>query len=189
MIINAKDKLRGARAFVSDMLARQCLSEFLDAPEFSFSLLLNPDAKSVVSNFDAQICVATAGEYVGCAVSHLPVGIGLAKSEPFSFQTAQAILSDSELRNVFSFSKYSFSELLIKDLCDEPLLQERFSVYRSLKTAQFHSSGRSIREKKNNITFDCSDNKITCSNENYSVLASKFISDKNLAVSIIERCK
>ena len=104
-ILNAKDKIRAAQAFVADMLARQCLSELLDAPEFSFSLLLNPDSRSIVSNFDAQISIATAGEYVGCAVSRMPVGIALEIPGTFSFGDAQAFLSDSEIRNIFSYSK------------------------------------------------------------------------------------
>ncbi len=186
-IINAKDKLKGAQAFVADMLARQSLSELADAPEFSFSLLLNPDSKSVVSNFDAKISIGTADEYVGCAVSRLPIGIALEKAESFTFAEAQSLLTDSEMRNLFSYSKYSFAENLNKEICDERVLQKKFAGYKALKTAQFRSSGRGIRDKRNNISFDCTEAGIVCSDCHYQVIVSEFYEDKNLSVSIIEK--
>ena len=103
-ILGAKDKVKGAQAFVADMLARQCLSELCDAPEFSFSLLINPDSKSVVTNFNAEISVSTAGEYVACAVSTVPVGISIVKAGDFTFSEAQELLTDAEIRYLFSFS-------------------------------------------------------------------------------------
>ncbi len=186
-ILGAKDKVKGAQAFVADMLARQCLSELCNAPEFSFSLLINPDSKSVVTNFNAEIFVATAGEYVACAVSTAPVGISIVKAEDFTFSEAQELLTDAEIRYLFSFSKYSFAELVSKKICDEPELVEKFSVYKSLKTAQFFASGRGIRERKNIASFDFSDNAIICSNNDYSVSLSEYLADNKLAVSIVER--
>lgn len=188
-ILGAKDKVRAAQAFVADMLARQCLSEFCDAPEFSFSLLINPDSKSVVSNFEAEISVSTAGEYVACAVSDSPVGISLMKSTPFTFSEAQSVLTDSEIRYLFSFSKYSFTEILSKDICEETVLSEKYALFKSLKTAQFLASGRGIREHKNNASFDFTDETVRCSSNDYDIIISKYLSDKKLAVSIVERCK
>ncbi len=188
-ILGAKDKFRAAHAFVADMLARQCLSEFCDAPEFSFSLLINPDSKSVVSNFDAEISVATEGEYVACAVSDVPIGISIVKAEHFTFSDAQSVLSDAEMRYLFSFSKYSFTEIVTKEICDEVPIIEKFSLFESLKTAQFLASGRGIRERKNSVSFDFSSDDICCSNSDYNVVFSEYLSDKKLAVSIVERCK
>lgn len=187
-ILGAKDKVRAAQTFVADMLARQCLSEFCDAPEFSFLLLLNPDSKSVVTNFNAQISVSTDSEYVACAVSDVPVGISIVKPEAFTFSDAQDLLTDSEIRYLFSFSKYSFSENVSKELCDEQVLNEKYSLYKSLKKAQFFASGRGIRERKNNASFDFSDRAVSCNDSNYTVSLAEYNADKKLAVSIIERC-
>ena len=187
-ILGAKDKFKGAQAFVADMLARKCLSEFCDAPEFAFSLLINPDSKSIVSNFSAEISVATAGEYVACAVSDAPVGISIVKAVPFTFSEAQALLTDAEMRYLFSFSKYSFAENVSAESCDEPIVTEKFSLFKSLKTAQFFASGRGIRERKNNASFDFSGSTVQCSNSDYTVSLTEYASDKRLAVSIIERC-
>ena len=187
-ILGARDKFKGAQAFVADMLARQCLSEFCDAPEFSFSLLINPDSKSIVSNFSAEISVATAGEYVACAVADVPIGISIVKSEPFTFSDAQSLLTDAEMRYLFSFSKYSFTDIVSKQTCDEQILADKFALFRSLKTAQFFASGRGIRERKNNSSFDFSDNNVRCSNADYTVSLAEFCDNKRLAVSVIERC-
>ncbi|MBO5395369.1 MAG: hypothetical protein J6A97_00645 [Clostridia bacterium] len=186
-ILGAKDKLRGAQAFVADMLARQCLSEFADAPEFSFSLLINPDSKSIVSNFNAEISVSTAEEYVACAVSDVPVGISIVKAEPFTFSDAQSLLTDSEIRYLFSFSKHSLTENISKESCDEPILTEKYSLLKSLKTAQFLASGRGIRERRNNASFDFFDNSVICSNIDYKVRHSEYISEKKLSLSVIDK--
>lgn len=187
-ILGARDKLKGAQTFVADMLARQCLSELCDAPEFSFSLLINPDSKSVVTNFSAELSVVTAGEYVACAVSQKPVGISIVKAEAFTFSEAQELLTDSEIRYLFSFSKYSFTELVSKEICDEKVLVEKYAVFKSLKNAQFMASGRGIRERKNSSSFDFTGSSVSCSNSAYSVIISEFLSKENLALSIIERC-
>ncbi|MBR5507792.1 MAG: hypothetical protein IKV88_07090 [Clostridia bacterium] len=188
-ILGAKDKFRAAQTFVADMLARQCLSEFCDAPEFSFLLLINPDSKSVVSNFNAEISVATDGEFVACAVSDVPVGICVSKPVSFSFSEAQNLLSDAEIRHLFSFSKYSFTENVSKEICDEQILTEKFSMYKSLKKAQFLASGRGIRERKNNTSFEFSDDAVFCSDSKYVTRVAEYNSDIKLAVSVIERCE
>lgn len=187
-ILNAKDKIRAAQEFAADMLARQCLSEFCDAPEFSFNLLINPGSKSVVSNFDAEISVSVCDEFVGCAVSDMPVGISLYKFVPFSFAEAQDNLRDSEIRHLFSYSKYSFAELLNIDKCCEPALMQKFSMYKSLKTAQFLASGRGIREKRNNAEFIFSATGVVCSDASYAVVKSEFSDEYLLAYAIVERC-
>ena len=188
-ILGAKDKFRAAQTFVADMLARQCLSEFCDAPEFSFLLLITPDSKSVVTNFNAEISVSVDGEFVACAVSDVPVGISVIKPVSFSFSEAQSLLTDSEIRHLFSFSKYSFTENVSKDICDEQILTEKFSLYKSLKKAQFLASGRGIRERKNSTAFEFSENAVLCSDNRYITRAAEYDADKKLAISVIERCE
>ncbi len=188
-ILSIEDPYNAAQALLCEILARQCLSQLCDAPEFSFQLLLNPDSKSIVSNFNAEISLSTSGEYVACCASYNFVGIGIAESKPFTFKQAQEIFSDAEIRMLYSDSKYSFSELVNQPYCDEVNVKNRFAVLNSLKDAHFYSTGRGIRADKRKVTFEIKNNEILCSDRNCIIKKSTFLSDKNVALSIIERCK
>lgn len=178
-----------AVAFCSEIISRKCLSEFCDAPEFSFSLLCNPNSKSVVGNFDVEICIVHSGEYVACAVSDKNIGISIVPVEAFTFRDAQNLLSDSEIRNVFSDSVYGFAELVNLSECNEESAKQKFAIISSLKEAHYYSSGRGIRSEINRTVFDICSDSILCSDPACKVLTSYINNELKLAVSVIERIK
>ena len=176
-------------AFCSEILARQCLSNECDAPEFSFQLLLNVNSKSVVGNFDTEISMVKCGEIIGCAVSHEFIGIGIVKIAPFSFRDAQNIFTDSEIRAVFSDSVYSFADLINMPEIKEENVIKRFALLSSLKEAYFQSSGRGIRSVIKNYSFEFSSSGLNCSDKNAKIIKSYIDIERNIAVSVIERKK
>ena len=176
-------------AFCSEILARQCLSELCDAPEFSFSLLCNPNSKSAVGNFDAELSISSSGDFLACAASHDFVGVGISPIVPFSFQDAQKNLTDVEIRTVFSESVYSFSDIIKQPLCKEKTAMIKYAVFSSLKDAYFYASGRGIRSDRRSYHFEFEGSLMLCSDNNFSVIKSYIDSKENVAVSVIERCK
>lgn len=185
-LTNVRDR---AVLFCSEIAARKCLSEFCDAPEFSFSLLCNPNSKSVVGNFDVEICIVSAGDFVACAVSDNYIGISLFPVREFSFREAQKLLSDSEIRNVFSGSVYSFAELVNHNECSEEGVKQKYAVISSLKEAHYYSTGRGIRSEINKTVFDINSENVICSDLNCKVVTSYIDKEKSLAVSVVERNK
>lgn len=188
-ILNMEDNTQRSIAFCSEILARKCLSKLCDAPEFSFSLLCNPNSKSAVGNFDAELSISQKDDFVACAVSFDYIGIGVAKIEAFSFKEAQDKLTDVEIRSVFSDSGYSFSDIIRKSICTEESVMVKFAVYKSLKEAQFFASGRAIRSNSKSISFEYNENGMICSDENYVVEKSYIDINEKFAVSIVKRCK
>lgn len=177
------------KTLCSEILARQCLSKECNAPESSFQLLCNPDSKSVVGNFDAELSIVTQAGFVGCAASLNPVGMSMVSVEPFSFSDAQEIFTDTELRAVFSDSAHSFGELVNMKLCNEKSVMCRYALMRSLKEAHFYSTGRGIRTEMKKTLFEFTGSGMKCSDTNASICKSYIDINKNLAISIIERCK
>ena len=176
-----------ATAFCSEILARQCLSELLDAPEFSFQLLCSPNFRSVVGNYKAHIYVASFGNTVACAASLAPVGACLLPVRPFSFNEAQALFSDAEMRAVYSQSGYSFAELVNRPLCDEENVMKMFALYSSLKESYFRATGRGYRANINKMEFIYNGTEITCSDPAYRVAYCKVDREDNLAISVVEK--
>ncbi len=176
-------------ALCCEILARQCLSELCDAPEFAFELLCMPNGKSIVRNFDAEICITKCSDTVGCAVSYKQIGLGLVELAPFSFLEAQKLLSDSEIRCIFSDSKHSFAELINFSEIYETSVINQYAVIKSLKDAHFYSSGRGIRTDLNKIQFEFDGKQMICSDKNFVVMTSYISNSRNLAVSIVERSK
>ena len=171
--------------FSSEILARQCLSELFDAPEFSFSVLCSPDSKSILGNFNGNICIVTNGDYVACAADIGQVGISLKASEAFSFQDAQKNFTDSEIRYIFSDSTYSFSQIVNMTHISEEAVCEKFAIMSALKEAQFKASGRGIRENSKKTEFSVADNTAVCSDISYSVEELKKDEQSGLIVSVI----
>lgn len=174
-----------AVTFCSEILARQCLSELFDAPEFSFSVLCNPDSKSILGNFNGSICIVTNGDYVACAADVCQVGISLKGFEAFSFQEAQKIFTDSEIRYIFSDSTYSFSQIVNMSQISEAAVCEKFAVMSALKEAQFKASGRGIRENSQKTEFTVSHNTAVCSDSNYKVEELKKDALSGLIVGVV----
>ena len=174
-------------AFCSEILARQCLSELLDAPEFSFQLMCNANFKSVVGNYGAFIYIASFGSTVACAASLSPVGACILPVRPFSFQEAQKLLSDSEVRAIYSGSGYSFAELVNKPVCDEPPVMKMFALYASLKESYFRATGRGYRANINKTEFIYNGTDIECSDPAYRVAYCRVDKEENLAISVVER--
>lgn len=172
-----------------EILARKCLSDVCMAPESSFQLLCNPNSKSVVGNFDIEICIVTCDGFVGCAASKNSVGMALIPVAPFSFSEAQQIFTDTELRAVFSDSTHSFGELVNMKSCDEKNVICRYALMKSLKEAHFHSTGRGIRTEMKKTLFEFTGTGMKCSDPNATICKSYIDINKNIAVSIIERTK
>lgn len=175
--------------FCCEILARKCLSELCDAPEFSFDILCNPNSKSIVGNYNAEVSIVKCDEFVACAVSNNYVGIGIQKIKSFSFRDAQNLFSDSEIRAIFSDSVYSFSDIVNFQECKEISVMQKYALFSTLKEAHFFASGRGIRSEIKNTVFNFNGREILCSDENAKITDSYIDSSKNLAVSVIERCK
>lgn len=176
-------------AFCAEIVARQCLSELCDAPEFSFSLLCNPNSKSVVGNFNAEICIVNYGRFVACAASENFVGISIMPVLPFTFRDAQKMLSDSEIRRVFSESVYGFAELVNLPECNEENVKQKYALFSALKEACYFSSGRGIRSEIGKTYFDLSDDEINCSDPACKVAAAYINIESDMAVAVVERRK
>ncbi len=174
-----------AITFCAEILARQCLSELFEAPEFSFTVLCNPNSKSILGNFNGDICIVTNGDYVACAADTKQVGISLKSFEAFSFQDAQKIFTDSEIRYIFSDSTYSFSQLVNLSQISEKAVVEKFAVMSALKEAQFKASGRGIRENSQRTEFTLANNTAVCSDSSYTVEELKKDDLSGLIVCVI----
>lgn len=186
MMKNVRDR---KIAFCSEILARKCLSELCEAPEFSFQLLCNADSRSIVGNFEAEISIVSCKNYVACAASRDSIGISLVAVAPFSFDDAQQIFTDTELRAVFSDSSYSFSELISMEKCIEKNVIQRFALLRSLKEAHFYSTGRGIRSEQKRTLFEFTSEGMKCSDVDAEICKSYIDKEKEIAISIIKRCK
>lgn len=174
-------------AFCSEILARQCLSELLDAPEFSFQLLCNPNFKSVVGNYNAHLSIAELNGTVACAAGETAVGVGMIGIRPFSFAEAQKLFSDSEVRAIYSQSGYSFAEIINKPACGEAPVMKMFALFASLKEAYFQATGRGFRSNINKMEFIYNGQTITCSDNRYAVAYSAVDNEAGAAISVIER--
>ena len=158
-------------AFCSDIIARRTLSELCDAPEFSFELLLNPNGMSAVGNYDAKISLVLNGDILGCAVSKNSVGMAVAENKTYNFGELQGFLTDSELRDVFSQSVYSYCELLnMPELAEEKLCQ-RAGVYNALKKAYFKAKGKYINNNLLSVDFSLLNGSVSCSDKNVIISA------------------
>ena len=135
-----------AVALTGEMLARSLLCRLLDAPEFSFELLLNPNGRSAVGNYRAYLSLAACGDTVGCAVSRTPVGLCLAEKRGFSFAEAQSRFSDAELRYIFAESGLAFARLVNLPLITERAAATRFASCAAVKTAYNRARGRTAGE-------------------------------------------
>lgn len=176
-----------ATAFCSEILARQCLSELLDAPEFSFQLMCNANFKSVVGNYGAYLYIASFGSTVACAASLSPVGACILPVRPFSFAEAQKLFSDTEVRAIYSGSGYSFAELVNKPLCSEPPVMKMFALFASLKESYFRATGRGYRANINKMEFIYNGTDIACSDPAYRVAYCRVDKEENLAISVVEK--
>ncbi len=188
-ILSMEDHRERNIAFCAEILSRQCLSELCDAPEFSFSLLCNPNGRSVVGNFDAELSLYAEGDVVACAVSHNYIGIGLSAVAPFSFKEAQNWLTDSEIRVVFSDSGYSFTDIINQPSYTEKTGMSKYAIFSSLKEAHFGASGRGVRADRKKVSFEFNGTNMICTDVDYYVLKSYIDRKEVMAVSVIERCK
>ena len=135
-----------AVALCCEMLARKLLCRLLDAPEFSFDLLLQPNGRSAVGNYKAFLSLASYGDLVACAVSETNVGLCLTQKRGFSFGEAQSRFSDAELRYIYADAGFAFVELMRMSLCNEQTAVSRFAQYASIKTAYNRCRGRMAGE-------------------------------------------
>lgn len=176
-----------AVAFCSEILARQCLSELLDAPEFSFQLMCNANFKSVVGNYAAYINIAAFGETVACAASLTPLGACILPVRPFSFAEAQHLLTDAEVRAVYARSGNSLAELINRPVCDEENVIKLFALFASLKEAYFRASGRGYRADINKTEFIFDGEEMNCSDPAYHVAWCKVDPAERTALSVVEK--
>lgn len=175
--------------FCSEILARKCLSELCDSPEFSFNLLCNPNGKSIVGNFNCEISIVNFGDIVACAVSHDYIGIGINGILPFSFLDAQNNFSDSEIRIIFAESHCSFSEIVKLNRCDETSVKQKYSLFLSLKDAYYYSGSREIRTDNKNICFSFDGVNLYCADKNADIKTAYIDNKHNISVAVIERKK
>lgn len=187
-----KNKLKAEKSphdravlFCSEICARQCLSREFNSPEFSFSVLINPNSSSAVSNFNASLCILNDGDYIACVVDRGVCGVGMCKVEPFDFADAQKICSDRELRDIFSYSVYSFGELVNRKICSEDAVTERYALYKSLKDAYFRASGRAVRNNFKYAEFTVDDQKIICSDVNFDVSVHEYHKNSGYVLCVL----
>ncbi len=186
-LLSMENRKERSVLFCAEIISRKCLSELCDAPEFSFDILCNPNSRSAVGNYTAQLSVVSFGEYIACAASYNYIGIGISPIKSFTFKEAQEILNDTEIRWVFSDSSYSFNQIINLPLIEEKSSCERFALLSSLKEAYFNASGRGIRTIKNKVDFTVTEDKILCSESVFDVLNSFIDKNKAIAISVIER--
>ena len=173
-------------AFCSEIIARQCLNEMFHAPDFSFKLLLSPNGKSAVGNFDAQLSLAECNGLLGCVVSRKNVGMTLLTADWFSFNELQKLLTDTELRDVFSYSRYTYTELLTKQSLDEKNVCIRAATYLALKHSYFKTKGQILNRNFLAVEFSVSQNEITCSDPAVIAENADYIENKNIVYAVTE---
>lgn len=171
--------------FCAEMCARQCLSKEFGSPEFSFSLFINPNSACAVSNYTASLCVVNEGDYVACAADRGVCGIGMCRADEFDFADAQAICTDRELRDIFSYSVYSFAEIINRKTCAETAVTERFALYKALKDAYFRASGRAVRNNFRYAEFAIENDKITCSDKFFDVSVHEYHKNSGYVLCVL----
>lgn len=175
-------------AFCCEIIARQCLNDMFHAPEFSFKLLLDPKGKSAVGNYNAGISLCLLENMLGCAVSNSAVGISMIKTETFLFSQLQKCLNDAELRDVFSFSRFSYTELLQRDVLDEEKVCLRAASYLALKNAYFKAKGKMLNNNLLSVGFGFNNESVCCSDTGIKVSAIGY-DKKNKFVYAVEEYK
>lgn len=173
--------------FCSEILARQALGELFNAPESAFRLIVSPGSKSLVGNFNASISVDCSGTYVAAAANKREVGVAFASFEPFSFADAQKLLTDRELRYLYSFSGYSLTELINQTECREKEVIKVYARFVSLKKAFFNARGRGFRSDMRKNEFMFGEDGISCSVADFRVALCETDEEKKTVVSVIER--
>lgn len=175
-----------ALAFCCEIVARQCLHELFHAPEFSFKLLLDPNGKSAVGNFNAGICLCTLEDTIGCAASNRRVGISMMRPENYTFNDLQKSLTDAELRDVFSFSRFSYTELLKRNLLDEEKVCLRAAAYLALKQSYFKAKGKVLNMNYLSVEFEIRDESVKCSDKKAEVSAVGYDAKNNYMYAVEE---
>lgn len=186
-IANMDSPDKRAAALCGEILARQCLSELLNAPEFSFRLLCNSDSLNIVGNYNASISVVQRGKYMACAASKKRVGISIVPVKPFSFMEAQSMFSDSEIRAIYSESVHSFADIVKLEKCNEKSVMRKFALFSALKETDFKSTGRGIKAGIKKSEFSFNGEQLICSDTECEISAALIDEKKQLAISVIER--
>lgn len=168
-IASLPDAARRIEALSAEMIARQALSELLDAPEFSFSLLIDVNGKSAVGNYSAYLSVARAGDLLCCAVSGRKVGVALSRPRAFSFSQAQALFTDTEIRDIFSGLDDSFARLINLPEIKIKAATEKFALYEALKYSYFRAKGRVTGRPEAISEFRFDGENYVCSDREYVV--------------------
>ena len=171
--------------FCSEICARICLSREFEAPEFSFSLLINPNGASAVSNFTSSLCIVNDGDYIACAVDKRSCGVGMCRIDSFEFTEAQSICSDRELRDIFSYSVYSFADIVNRKNCDESAVCERFALDKALKDAYFRASGRAVKSNFKYAEFYVENGEIVCSDKYFTVNVHEYHKNSGYVVCVL----
>lgn len=186
LITSLSDAKERCMVFCAEILARQCLHQLTDSPEFSFQLLLDVNGKSAVGNFDAYISLCSEEDILCCAVSKSPLGASLKKADVFSFSQLQRFLTDKELRDVFSFSRFTYSDLIKNGNLSETPVCERAALYLALKQSYFRAMGKVLKNNYLAVDFTIKNEEIKCSDSNVKVSATGFDRKNNIAYAITE---
>ena len=185
-IAGLKSPFERSVALSAEILARQCLNELFDAPEFSFKLLLDPNGKSAVGNFDAGISLAVYSDMLGCAVSKNAVGMSMCGIEEYSFADLQTFLTDAELRDVFSFSRFSYTELLQRKNIDEQKVRLRAAAYMALKKSYYRAKGKTLNNNMLSVGFRFDNDAVCCSDLSVRVCAVGYNEKHDFVYAVTE---
>ncbi len=172
-----------AVALACEKLARSLLCRLLDAPEFSFELLLTPNGRSAVGNYGAFLSLAASGDLVGCAVSERPVGLCLTPRRAFTFAEAQSRFTDAELRYIYAEAGYTFASLISLQQITQPSAVSRFAQYAAVRSAYNRARGRTAGESPVEILRDARGAALS----DPAYLISEIGEAENFAFAVVER--
>ena len=185
-ILAMKTEAEQRSAVASEMLARKCLSELTDAPEFAFNILTGINKLCLVSNFSAYFSLSAAGDFMCCAADKVPIGIDCRRVEPFRFSQAQKEFSDVELRQIFSTTVRSLADIVRLDVCDVNREMLQYWKLFTIKEAYFTALGRTFRNLRD-VSFDFSTGAVLCSDARFTYDSTHKSPDGNYIFSIVRK--
>ena len=184
LAMKTDEEKRNAVAF--ELLARKCLSELTDAPEFAFNLLTGINKLCLVGNFSAYFSLSMAGDFLCCAADKSPVGIDCRELVPFRFSDIQPEMSDTEIRRIFSTTVRSFADVVRLDVCDVKEEIDQYWTLRTMKEAYFTALGRTFRKLKD-VSFDFTKQPPLCSDPRFSYYVTHKSLDGKYIFSVVHK--
>lgn len=102
------------RSVLAERLIRFAVSKYTNSQLENFEITFNPFGKPLIKNVNnVHFNISHAGNWIVCAVNHIPVGIDVEKNQLINFEMAQQFCTEEELQTITGLSSKKKQQLLM----------------------------------------------------------------------------